>query len=191
MALQTQHPFTLRNPLSEYCEFAINGQQGLAEPLGAVRHRVAGLILELSAVLKAEAETVVHRCHPWLISVLGPRNVPLMRELTWALSFPDPLFLPHLVLGFNTVGWADNAPTFIPKLKSPKCSTEALVWDVRSHNRKIASRTVSSGDLQLDHASWEKTAAEFKAGSLIGPFYDLEDLPFAKDDYRLLRRFAI
>ena len=82
LALQTQHPFTLRNPLSEYCEFAVNGQQGLSEPLGALRHRVTGLILDFSAALKFEAESIVSRCHPWLISVLGPRNVPLMRELT-------------------------------------------------------------------------------------------------------------
>ena len=186
-----QHPFTLRAPLPEYCQYSMNGQKGLVEPLGVFRHRVTGIILELNELLKEEAQSIVSRCHPWLIPVLGSRNIPLMTELTWFLAFPDFNFIPQYVLEFNIVGLADHVPAFVPKLKSPKSCVESLLWDVRVHNHRIVSRTMSGVDPALDAASWEKSSAEIAAGSLIGPFYDLNDFPFEVDCIRLSTRFAI
>ena len=47
----------------------------------------------------------------------------------------------------------------------------------------------SSGDREVDIAAWDKTIAEFKAGSMLGPFYSLSDLPV--DAPRLLWRFPL
>ena len=39
-------------------------------------------------------------------------------------------------------------------------------------------RAVPSGDIDLDKASWTKSLAEFECGSLLGPYYSTEEVPF-------------
>ena len=191
LANTMQHPFTLEVPLSEPCKYALDAQRAFVGPLSVFRHRVTSLILRLKAVLQAEAAQVKSFCHPWLRDILKDRHIPLMRELTWVSWFPDFNFLPHYVLGFFTVGWVDPARTFVPKMTSPTCSVESLLWSAEGHNNKVMSRVRSSGDTDLDKASWVKSRAEFDGGSLLGPFYSLDDLPVSRDTIRLLRRFPI
>ena len=191
LALSMQHPFTLRVPLPQHCEDAVREQLRVGNRLRTERHLVVGFVLELQSLLMPDAVRVVVLCHPDLVAVLEPRNVPLMRELTWCVHFTDFTFLPHLVLGLRIVGWADNAPRFTHKVKMPECDVPSLLHDVRKHNQRIVARATSSGDLTLDLASLEKTRAEFESGSLVGPYYSLRDMPFGEDSVRLLRRFPI
>ena len=79
----------------------------------------------------------------------------------------------------------------VPRLVPPERPLSTLLSDIHDHNAYIVSRAKSSGDPDLDSASWGKTLDEFKSGSLKGPYYSLDDLPFPRALIRLLLRFAI
>ena len=114
-----------------------------------------------------------------------------MRELGWTTRSPDLNFLPHYLFGFDTIGWAMHSPSAVPRLSPPLIPVSELLEDLEQHNEKILARVKTSGDDELDKASWTKTSDEFKSGSLKGPFYSLDDLPFPRNIIRLLLRFAI
>merc|ERR1712159_129474 len=59
------------------------------------------------------------------------------------------------------------------------------------HNNFILSRCTSTGDDELDRASWKKTLSEFEDGSLVGPYYSLDEVFQKWGQFRLLPRFPI
>ena len=87
--------------------------------------------------------------------------------------------------------WADPAPRFIPRMMAPLRPRDEFWSDVDVHNASILARVRSSGDLDLDAASWEKTSAEFADGALQGPYYSLEEVRQRYGNVRLLPRFPI
>ena len=60
-----------------------------------------------------------------------------------------------------------------------------------SNNSFIMSRVNLSGDLELDKASWEKSAAEFADGALQGPYFSVKEVEQRFGTVRLLPRFLI
>ena len=99
-----------------------------------------------------------------------------MRELSWITRFDDGSFLLVYVLGMSILFWADPAPRFILRRMEPLNDREVFRIDVDVHNARILARAKSGGDIELDRASWEKSAAEFADGSLQGPYFSLDEV---------------
>ena len=175
LALKLVHPFQLPVSLPEHCEYAMQQRVALGPNLDFTRESSINLVEALGHALQLE-NWPLQFCH-WLVRpVVCPRNVALMRELSWLMNFPDRSFLVDYVLGMRTLGWADPAPRFIPRTMEPLYHMDTFWDDVDVHNQEILRRVKSSGDPKLDMASWEKTAAEFKDGALKGPYFSIKDV---------------
>ena len=185
------HPFVLPPTLPEHCEYAVKKQEEVTCSVTQNREEVGELLKELAVLCKDDSVEILGWVHPLLQPVVAPRNVAFLREMTWITAFPDLNFVPHYVFGFDTIGWAMPAPTFVQRTNLPEKHVGMMWDDIDSHNARIRSRVKSSGDEDLDLASWVKTKAEFEVGSLVGPFYSIEDLPLDNKMFRLLRRFPI
>ena len=191
LALKLTHPFELPVVLPEHCMYACQKRVDLGSDLQGARLRSIELVEALGAACAPSNEVMLKHCHWLLRPVLKPRNVALMRELSWVVLFTDRAFLVDYVLGMNTLFWADPAPRFVPRSVEPLYPRECFWSDVESHNRSMLQRVKSSGDEKLDAASWEKTRAEFDDGSLQGPYFSLDEVQELYGPVRLLPRFGI
>ena len=112
----------------------------------------------------------------------------LFEEYLHALRLLDPQLIVDLFFGLPQLGWAMPAPTMQCREAPPEYPIEALKTDCGNHNSKLISRCRPSGDDKLDVAAWEKTEEELSSEMILGPFFDLQDVPFPC--VRLLRRFG-
>jgi len=191
LALRLVHPFQLPVHLPEHCRFAVDRLSNPDVPVEIYRARSCTLLSALSLVCKPTNQFLEPFVHWLLRPIVVPRDLAFMRELSWVCQFPDRRFLVDYVFGMSTVGWADPAPNFVPRFMEPEVPVDLAWADVASHNAFIMSRVFSTGDESLDQASWKKTMAEFEDGSLIGPFYSLEEVEAQWGAVRLLPRFPI
>ena len=53
----------------------------------------------------------------------------------------------------------------------------------------MLTKVKSTDDAELDKEAWAKTSAEFEAGTLLGPYYSMKDIPAKR--VQLLPRFPI
>ena len=67
-------------------------------------------------------------------------------------------------------GWACPALALPMKLTSPTETLQNVSEVGADHNAKILGSVKSSGDAELDTASWEKSDKEFNVTILLGPF---------------------
>ena len=49
--------------------------------------------------------------------------------------------------------------------------------EIETANAKVMTRVRTTGDPDLDRLAWDKLEAEFQNGSMLGPFYDLDEIP--------------
>ena len=73
------------------------------------------------------------------------------------------------------LGFARPSSTMVQRLSKPSSfpmSDEELI----AANHLCLSRVALTGNPKLDQMAWDKTRTEFSVGSLLGPFYSLNDL---------------
>ena len=80
------------------------------------------------------------------------------------------------------------APTMQCRAALPEHPIDALKTDCGYHSSKLLTRCRPSGDDKLDAAAWEKTEEELSSEMILGPFFDLQHVPFPC--VRLLRQFG-
>ena len=80
------------------------------------------------------------------------------------------------VNGLPMTGWACPSIALPAKLTLPTATFQSISVVDPEHNAKIISSVKSTGDIDLDNASWDKSKKEFNVQTLRGPFAP-EDLP--------------
>ena len=154
----------------------------------AQRLDVAETLQVLADAVYSENLQALLLVDPFLLPVVARRNFLVMREVSVVISWMDPKLIVDLFFGLPQLGWAMPAPTMQLREAPPEYPIEALKADCGSHNSKLISRCRCSGDDNLDNAAWEKTEEELSSEMILGPFFDLQDVPFPF--VRLLRRFG-
>ena len=143
----------------------------------------------LADVTRAHRQPILDLVCPELVPIVAERNVCFLREVNFIIQYPHYLFLPNYVLGSNMAGWALHVPTLRPRTRPPDCPVGDLYHDLDVHNAAVLHRVHSTRDASLDEASWAKSLKEFEAGSLLGPWYSTDAIPF--QTFRLVPRFPI
>jgi hypothetical protein len=106
------------------------------------------------------------------------KKICFMRELNFVTNPADFAAVACLVVGLPMLGWAFPAYGLMERRRAPANSYEDWKTDCASRNSLLVSRMQSSGDGELDSKSFAKTLAEVEAKVLIGPYYELADIPF-------------
>ena len=106
---------------------------------------------------------------PFIRPVIAKRNIPFMREVSFAAGWHDPTLLIGLACGLPAMGWACKAPTMPAKWAPPEISLKDLENDIKENNEKILWATRPSSYPELDLAAWKKTQEELYANVLVGP----------------------
>jgi len=188
LALSTVHPCVRPAALPQHVTRAIGAQPSSPQECNSARGKVQEAIDQLKQATAQEELLLVPRVHHWLRPLVSARSICLMREISFVVQGPDFCFLADYVLGMPKLGWASHAPGATLRSSPPEASLASLSQDRDAHNNKLMQHAAPTGDGDLDAKSWAKSKAEFEAGALIGPFYDLDEchLPV-----RLVTRFPI
>ena len=72
-------------------------------------------------------------------------------------------------------GFAQHAPTMLPRITPSECSVDSLEGDLDDHNARVLQRVKSTGDDELDHEPWKKSLADVEINAAMGPFYFLNE----------------
>ena len=188
VALKLIHPMARPVVVPLQCKIALAYQQRAGDKLEKQRFQVLALVEKLAAVLAPDSERISAFVHPWIRKVVCARHIALMRELNFVLLAPDPLILLDLVFGLPMAGWARHSPALEQKMADSP-SPQATAAELAATNALVLSKVKPTGDHELDVEAWKKTSAEFDNGCMIGPFYNLEDIPGRR--VQLLPRFPI
>ena len=188
VARDIEHPFlrppTTYNPVVCAAKYALQSERDCI----AQRLDVAETLQVLADAVYSENLHALRLVDPFPLPVVARRNFLVMREVSVVISWMDPKLIVDLFFGLPQLGWAMSAPTMQLREAPPEYPIEALKADCGSHNSKLISRCRPSGDDKLDNAAWEKTEEELSSEMILGPFFDLQDVPFPF--VRLLRRFG-
>ena len=153
------------------------------------RFNVVTLLEDLAMAVRAESAAITDRAHKWLQPCLGRHNLAFMREVAYIVGPPDYTFLVDHVLGLPKVGWAQPAYGHTERYAPPLADVSFLTEGLHEHNAAMVRACKSTGDLALDAESWAKTCQEFQTGALLGPWYDLNDIPLS--NIRLVPRHPL
>jgi len=107
--------------------------------------------------------------------------------VSFVTAFGDVCLWPAYVLGLRMSGWAEPSSVLPVKVTVPSCDENTYITPTGENNRRVIESMGSSGDVNLDRASWEKSLKEFEVKTLLGPF-SLSEIP---DNVRLLPRRPI
>ena len=188
VARDTGHPFlrppTTYNPVVYATKYALQSERDCI----AQRFDVAETLQELADAVYSENLRVLRLVDPFLLPVVARRKFLVMRVVSVVTSWMDPKLVVDLFFGLRQLGWAMPAPTMQLRGAPPEYPIEVLKADCGNHNSKLISRCRPSGDDKLDKAAWEKTEEELSSEMILGPFFDLQDVPFP--NVSLLRRFG-
>ena len=178
-----RHPTTY-NPVVYATKYALQSERDCI----AQRLDVAETLQVLADAVYSENLQALRLVDPFLLPVVARRNFQVMREVSVVISWMDPKLIVDLFFGLLQLGWAMPAPTMQLREAPPEYPIEALKTDCGSHNSKLISRCRPSGDDKLDNTAWEKTEEELSSEMILGPFFNLQDVPFPC--VRLLRQFG-
>ena len=145
------------------------------------------VLSELRGALCGEWAAWLPHIHKDIREIVGRRMVPFCREVSHAIEWMDPQLWADYVNGLPMTGWACPSMSLPAKLTCPSATLQSVVEVDPSHNLKVISSVKSSGDVDLDMASWKKSKKEFEVQTLLGPFA-VDALP---DCVRLLPRRPI
>lgn len=108
-------------------------------------------------------------------------------------DWPDQALAKDIVKGFRLTGTQPYTGIFDHEPLVGTMSIEQLRTTSDINNTALLNRTRSSGDVDLDMESWEKTMEEQSVGWLRGPFYSIADLQLELNGQvpHLSRRFSI
>ena len=186
-ALALQHPFARPPSLGGHLEDAVREQPECPQDLIQARENVCELIRVLADAVHDEYVLWIEFVHPRIREIVRKRLVPFCREVSYITNWPDPTLWSGYVQGLPMFGWAEPSLHLPPKLTVPQCGGELSLTPLSEHNAKILAASGSTGDVNLDVASWEKTKKELAAMTLVEEC-SAKDLP---EGVRLLPRRPI
>ena len=188
VALLATHPMARPVTAPGLCQLAIDAQLDDADLMNSRRATIIRAVRELAAACLPHNVLLMCALHPSVRTTAERRNIVFMKELDFVCGHRDPLLWADYCFGLPMLGFARHSSTMVQRLSKPPMfpmSDEELI----AANNLCLSRVGPSGNPKLDMMAWDKTCIEFSVGSLLGPFYSLNELP--KGRYRLLPRFAI
>ena len=188
IALQVTHPLARPVTAPGLCQLALDAQVDDPDVMNARRASVISAIRELAAACLDANGKLTSALHPSVRTTAALKNIVFMKELDFASGHGDPLIWCDYCFGLPMLGYARHSTTMVQRPSRPPgfpLSNDELA----KANDVVLHKVKPSRDPKVDLMAWEKTTAEFAKGSLLGPFYDLRDLPHGR--VRLLPRFAI
>jgi len=186
-ALAMQHPFLRTTSLSQVSESALKMQDDVPQELINRRSEVAALLQLLATLTSQEWISWLPFVDSRIRPIVGRRNIPFCRELSYCTSHLDLWLWPSYVLGLPMLGWAERSVVLPSKLTRPLDEHPGFSTNSAAMNAKVAATMGPSADSELDLASWAKSCKEFEAKTLLGPFV-VSELP---SNVRLLPRRPI
>jgi len=180
-ALNLKHPYLAMETSTYAVNLALSGPNLSAERLIEWRGQVREALKVLASVVEVDDIEIYKNINPTVKAVLEAylkKNICFMRELNFVTNPRDFAAVTCLVLGLPMLGWAFPAYGLMERKREPTNSYEDWKTDCASRNSILSSRIQGSGDAELDSKSFVKTMAEVDAKVLLGPFYDLTDIPF-------------
>ena len=150
------------------------------------------LFKDIAAATAEEDEFILSVVHPHVEKVLRTfacKKVAFMREVLAVVQPLDDEAVMHLVLGLPMLGWAAVARGLMQRVLQPTATIEEFLEDREPRNAELIRGVKSSGDEELDRISFRKTLEEVAAGTMVGPFTDLSQVPV--DDPAVARRHGI
>ena len=153
------------------------------------RRDLGHAIRELELASREEGDQILSRIAPSILPIVEKRRIAFMREISAVTGARDVTAVRDYVFGLPLVGWTQPAASQVEKLMIPERNPEDLWIDVDLHNARIISACMSSGDLELDSAAWQKTVDELNLNMVEGPFRSLGECGFGVA--RTVRRFGI
>ena len=108
--------------------------------------------------------------------VLDSKRILLFQEMLKDINYDDMNVVQELVDGATLTGEIPVTGVLDTKLKPARIDIDELMSISDQVKQQIRSRTVSSGDHDMDKLLWEKTVEEAGKGQLSGP-YSFDSLP--------------
>ena len=150
------------------------------------------LLSSLAELCGLDNVGIVAKVLPYIRSVVAKRNVAFMREVSFICDGMDPNIIIDYVFGLPMLGWARHSPIMLQRPSQPPRAEPPFPEEVLEENKIALERAKPSSKPRLDEMAWAKTKKEFENSTMVGPFYDLNELPFAPGCVpRLLNRFGI
>ena len=108
--------------------------------------------------------------------VLDSKRILLFQEMLKDINYDDMNVVQELIDGATLTGEIPVTGVLDTKLKPARIDIDELMSISGQVKQQIRSRTVSSGDHDMDKLLWEKTVEEAGKGHLSGP-YSFDSLP--------------
>ena len=114
--------------------------------------------------------------HPQVRRIIGKWHLPLIHVLAKEAGSEDKFFCLDYSSGLPCAGRAAHSFVLPLKVTKPNLTVEELLLGAPAHNAKLLASMRSSGDIELDKASLDKTQQEIDAGLMLGP-WEVSALP--------------
>ena len=108
--------------------------------------------------------------------VLDSKRILLFQEMLKDINYDDMNVVQELIDGATLTGEIPVTGVLDTKLKPARIDIDELMSISDQVKQQIRSRTVSSGDHDMDKLLWKKTVEEAGKGHLSGP-YSFDSLP--------------
>ena len=192
VALATTHPLARPPAVPSWCLKAIDAQERLWGSLRKTRSSVIDLLVALASLCTALCGLIVDNVHEWIRPIVARRNVAFMTEVTFICGGLDTNLMVDYVFGLPMMGWARHSPTMVQRTTRPPRAVRPSEDEVLAHNEVVLERAKPSKDQEADKLSWDKSKAEFKSSTMLGPYYEFDEIPRThRGTPRLLNRFGI
>ena len=179
-ALALSHPY-VSNPVStEPVNLALSPPRPHAHCLVAWRSKVTVLLEDLAAAVAEDDEDIMNEVNPMVKSVLQAytvKKLAFMRELSYITAPKDFAAIACLAVGLPMLGWTFPVFGMLERSSPPANSYADWKSDCAARNSKVLARIHESGDSELDSRAFDKTMEEARSGVLVGPFYDISEIP--------------
>lgn len=172
------HPLAAPPPLRDYWQEAVQGAAQFQTEAELVEVRTGALarIWERARALEEAQREWAAALPPALQGVMGHLNMPLMAELLEQCGYPNQDFCARLSRGRPIVGDIEPGGALRPKQTGRAQAVEEVMQGRGAANTHMFDTFASSGDAELDSASWSKVEKELGLGTMMGPFYDFDAL---------------
>ena len=185
----TLHPLARPPSIPAYCRSAIDFQKNGHQAVNKARMCVMRLLRELASSCAHSNKLIQRAVHPWISRVVEQRNIAFMREVRYVCCIGDFNIMLDYIFGLPMMGWARHSPLLCQKTTAPPRADKPSREQISDNNAVVMAKAKASTIPEQDLLSWEKTDAEFQAGTMLGPYYAIGHLPGT--DPRLLNRFSI
>lgn len=108
--------------------------------------------------------------HPQVRKTIGSWHMPLMHILAKEAGSADLFFNLDYTVGARCVGRAQHSFVMPLKVTQPRLTVQGLLDQAPARNQQLLAAIRSSGDVELDKASLNKTQKEIESGAMSGPW---------------------